>query len=502
VLKDFGTNLAILISCFLIIGHIYKGKLVVPQSPIRIRLVYGGLLGMVGVLLMLYAIRVSPSVVADLRHIVIVLSAFFGGMPAALASAVIIAVGRVGLYGVSAASLTAAFFAILIGIGCGALSYFRMQPWSRIILLNFYGIVVATSSLYMNLPDTSLLMQVAMYQWPISLMGGILSYLVMTYIRRTNHLLYELEESEERYRRLVQLSPDGVLVVSEGRVVLANDAALKLLGLEKREQLLGKPLYTFTKEEWRAEACRDTYAHKHMESVTDLIETRFRRQDGSEVDVETASTWISYRGEPAQLIHFRDITLRKRAEEQLMSANQLLRDLTNMDGLTGVANRRYFDERIRAEWEACQSSGVPFSLIMFDLDYFKMYNDTYGHQPGDRCLREAAGAAAAAVSALKLQGAMVARYGGEEFAVLLPGTDADRALGIAEDVRERIVSLAIPHSGSKASSVVTVSVGVSTLLPAEAISPENAIERADQALYEAKKAGRNCVRMASQTPFC
>ncbi|MCM3592568.1 GGDEF domain-containing protein [Brevibacillus borstelensis] len=117
-------------------------------------------------------------------------------------------------------------------------------------------------------------------------------------------------------------------------------------------------------------------------------------------------------------------------------------------------------------------------------------------------MREAAGAAAAAVSALKLQGAMVARYGGEEFAVLLPGTDADRALGIAEDVRERIVSLAIPHSGSKASSVVTVSVGVSTLLPAEAISPENAIERADQALYEAKKAGRNCVRMASQTPFC
>ncbi|MEJ8547880.1 diguanylate cyclase [Brevibacillus borstelensis] len=499
MLKDFGTNLALLISCFLIIGHIYKGKLVVPQSPIRIRLVYGGLLGMVGVLLMLYAIRVSPTVVADLRQIVIVLAAFFGGMPAALASAVIVAIGRVGLYGVSAASLTAAFFAILIGIGCGFLSYIRLHPWSKIILLNLYGIVVATCSLYMNLLDTSLVSQIAVYQWPISLIGGILSYLVMMYIRRTNHLLYELEESEERYRRLVQLSPDGILVASEGRIVLANDAALKLLGLEKREQLLGKPLYTFTKEEWRAGAWNDT--HMQKEPVTDLIETRFSRQDSSEVDVETASTWISYRGEPAQLIHFRDITLRKRAEEQLMSANKLLRDLTNMDGLTGVANRRCFDERVRADWEACQARRVPFSLIMFDVDYFKAYNDTYGHQRGDRCLREAAEAAAAAVSGAELQGALVARYGGEEFAVLLPGADAEQAYEIAEDVRVRIEAIAIPHSGSKVSSVATVSVGVSTLLPAEAISPENAIEQADKALYEAKNAGRNCVRMALQSPL-
>lgn len=489
MLKDFIANLAILMSCFLIIGHVYKGKLVYPKSTISDRVLYGAVLGVVGMILMVYSIRVAPYVVADLRHLVIVLAAIFGGMPAALSSAAIITVGRAVLHGVSSTSLTAAAFSAFIGVGCGLLSYLPLRSWKQLFALNIVGMLIVTLSLYVNIPDKTVLPKLYLTQWTVSMIGGLFAYYGMMYIRRTNRLLVELEESEERYRRLVQLSPDGILVSAGGVITLANEAALAVLGLQTRVKVIGKPLTAFARKEWLNEVSPGT--DSAQEPVTVIAETRFQRADGTEVDVETSRTNISYRGTTALLVHFRDITMRKEAEERMKSANRLLQDLSNMDGLTGVANRRCFDETIRQDWEKCRTERIPFSLIMFDLDEFKAFNDTYGHQRGDFCLQEAAKAAKEAV---KQPGAIVARYGGEEFAVILPGVDADAAYRSAEEVRAAIQSLHIPHAGSKVSEAVTISVGVSTMTQEAAVTPEELIKAADEALYEAKRAGRNCVR--------
>lgn len=178
-----------------------------------------------------------------------------------------------------------------------------------------------------------------------------------------------------------------------------------------------------------------------------------------------------------------DITEQKKMEEQL-------RYLSMRDGLTALFNRRSFDEELKSEWRRALRSPAPFSLIILDIDFFKNYNDTYGHQEGDACLRAVANVVSCAV---RRTGDMTARYGGEEFVVLLPRTSTADAAGIAESIRREVEALGLEHRASKAGQVVTVSIGTGTLLPARECSPEELIRLADQALYAAKSEGRNRV---------
>jgi diguanylate cyclase (GGDEF)-like protein/PAS domain S-box-containing protein len=177
----------------------------------------------------------------------------------------------------------------------------------------------------------------------------------------------------------------------------------------------------------------------------------------------------------------KDITDQKRIEE-------LLRRLSTQDGLTGIANRRHFDEFLNREWRRALRNGSPFSLIMADIDYFKAYNDTYGHQMGDECLRQIA---STLKQTLNRPEDLVARYGGEEFAVVLPGTKANGAVYVAETLRTRVENLGIPHASSGISPVVTISLGIASLIPVREHSPEMLISASDQALYQAKSQGRN-----------
>jgi diguanylate cyclase (GGDEF)-like protein len=173
----------------------------------------------------------------------------------------------------------------------------------------------------------------------------------------------------------------------------------------------------------------------------------------------------------------------------LERANRMLRALSYLDALTGIANRRHFEESLEQEWRRGTRTRLPLSLLMVDIDRFKALNDACGHQHGDDCLRRVANALG---DALKRAGDLAARYGGEEFAVVLPGTDRDGALAIAEDVRARVEALAMAHEQSPA-GVVTVSVGAATVTPAEGRSPSDLVDAADRALYAAKRDGRNCV---------
>jgi diguanylate cyclase (GGDEF)-like protein/PAS domain S-box-containing protein len=181
--------------------------------------------------------------------------------------------------------------------------------------------------------------------------------------------------------------------------------------------------------------------------------------------------------------------------QQLAAANQRLDALANLDSLTQLANRRRFDEVINREWEQ-SSSSEPLSLIMCDIDCFKLYNDNYGHQAGDACLQQVAraiGDACTNAPAERLY--LAARYGGEEFAVILPNTDIVAAQAVAEGIRSRVKALAIPHIKSVVSDCVTLSMGVATISEGQN-SPKMLIEAADKALYGAKSGGRDRVAIS------
>ena len=171
----------------------------------------------------------------------------------------------------------------------------------------------------------------------------------------------------------------------------------------------------------------------------------------------------------------------------------MLEALSYADGLTGIANRRRFEEVLDLEWRRASRAGLPLAIAMVDIDHFKRYNDAQGHQRGDDCLVRVAHALA---GSLHRAGDFVARYGGEEFVVVLPGSDEEQAVSYAETLRRGIEALAIPHAGSATADVVTVSVGVAAAVPEPGAPPAALVEAADRALYAAKRGGRNRVERA------
>lgn len=185
-----------------------------------------------------------------------------------------------------------------------------------------------------------------------------------------------------------------------------------------------------------------------------------------------------------------DISERKRTEEQLLKLQRELEDLSYRDGLTSVANRRHFDNQFEIEWKSARRNKAPLSLALIDIDFFKQYNDTYGHVRGDECLKRVAKTLGAKVSRPR---DMLSRFGGEEFALLLPETDAPGAAHIAKQCLEAISGEQIAHDRSEAAKIVTISVGVGTIVPSPDDDLTRFLDEVDQCLYRAKQSGRNRV---------
>ncbi|MEM9807347.1 MAG: diguanylate cyclase [Cyanobacteria bacterium P01_D01_bin.56] len=175
-------------------------------------------------------------------------------------------------------------------------------------------------------------------------------------------------------------------------------------------------------------------------------------------------------------------------EKSLKKENQKLYRLATVDGLTQIQNRRFFDQQLQYEWQQLQQASQPLSVILFDADYFKRYNDYYGHLAGDRCLQEIA---RVVKESLRGESDFVARYGGEEFAVVLPNTNELGAVAIAQTIQQAIQTLAIPHAQSDISTTVSVSLGIASIVPIPETSWQALVDQADQALYEAKRQGRD-----------
>lgn len=305
-----------------------------------------------------------------------------------------------------------------------------------------------------------------------------------------------LKASEARYRFLAENSTDMILLVdANGNRIYASPASRKLLGFEP-EETVGLRLQDSIHPD-DAPRVLPVLADRPGET---LLTYRMRRKNGSYVWVETTGKTVDIAGgERQRLIIVRDVSARKAVEDRLAEANAKLALLSSQDGLTGLANRRIFDETLARECRRAARAETAIALIMIDVDRFKGFNDLNGHPAGDKCLRCIAGAIAESV---RRPADVAARYGGEEFAVVLPGTDEAGAMTVAANIQRAVQHLQIKH-GSSEWGIATVSIGVAAARPTAAeYAPDLLLRDADRALYAAKNDGRNAVRPASGLRGC
>ncbi|HTH97856.1 MAG TPA: diguanylate cyclase [Stellaceae bacterium] len=187
-------------------------------------------------------------------------------------------------------------------------------------------------------------------------------------------------------------------------------------------------------------------------------------------------------------VDVRVLTLRVRNHLELKRYRDFLENLSLVDGLTGIGNRRRFDETLAREWGRAKRLGKPMSLILIDVDHFKNFNDLYGHQLGDDCLRQVAHVLS---GTLHRPSDLIARFGGEEFAAILPDTDAEGTRFVAERMLENVAKLGMPHAASSVAPHITVSIGCAASIPDDTNTPAGLVKFADECLYDAKRAGRN-----------
>jgi diguanylate cyclase len=384
MLKDFFSNTTILIAAFTVMGQIFKNTPLHHSSTFKTKLYWGTCYGILGNILMLFSFQINPTTIADLRHLAIVVAAAFGGWLPAIIASILIALGRIILFGFTDTALVAAISVLLTGIVCGGFSKLDIHPTVRAFYMNLIGLFFISIVFSLYIEDEKTLLNVIIAHYLISLIGGFFAYHLSIYIAKLN--------------------------------AAQRDLNLSLIKLQE-------------------------------------------------------------------------------SEKELNQANEFLNRLSYMDGLTGIGNRRHFDEVLNKEWSNLNSPNSPITLLMFDIDYFKKYNDTYGHLAGDQCLQSIASAIKDLIGNNPYS--TFCRYGGEEFAIIFIKTKLDKGFAIAELIHKEVQSLKIEHSSSKIADIVTISIGIASIIPSSETQPKDLIHLADTSLYTSKTKGRNTITMSS-----
>jgi diguanylate cyclase (GGDEF)-like protein/PAS domain S-box-containing protein len=311
-----------------------------------------------------------------------------------------------------------------------------------------------------------------------------------------------LQDREQRLRAIFDNTIDSVITIdSRGIIQTVNPATQSLLGYSDSE-LLGKNISIITPEPHRSK--HDEYLEKYLDSgeysiIGETRELKAQTKNGDLLPIALAVSEMLINGERCFTGIIRDISeqlkLREamsKANNELRSSNQLLKQKSRTDPLTGIANRGSFDETLEIEIRRGIRKGESLSLLLIDVDYFKPYNDFYGHTMGDKCLQRIA---ETINENFQRAGELPARYGGEEFGVILPGVDAQRALELANGLCESIRQLDMSHEKSLVSDSITISVGIVTLLTVSnnVFSANELVNAADRSLYQAKESGRDRV---------
>ncbi len=304
-----------------------------------------------------------------------------------------------------------------------------------------------------------------------------------------------LEASETRFRLLAEASRDVIVLAGlDGERKYVSPAATELLGWTQQEMLAeDSPTITHPDD---APALANLLADCRDGKDTRTLSYRCRKKDGTYLWLESSIRLFrdTITSEPAGFVFIlRDISERKLAEEKLQDAFHTVEQLAMVDGLTGIANRRLMDETLSREWMRALRDNTQISLILIDVDYFKLFNDLYGHLAGDACLQTIAGAIQ---ETLRRPPDLLARYGGEEFVIILPNTPPAGAEVLSRKVMQIVEACAIPHTGSPYGQI-TVSLGCATLQPTMQTSTKHLLKAADDAMYRAKTGGRNRMQLWS-----
>jgi diguanylate cyclase (GGDEF)-like protein/PAS domain S-box-containing protein len=327
----------------------------------------------------------------------------------------------------------------------------------------------------------------------LTAMIAIMGFILVRQLIRGQYLVSALVAKEADFRLLAEESSDMVTRIGpDERMLYVSPSSVRIVGW-RPEQLTGTPALVGVNAEDLPMVHETVAALKRGDIAEARIVYRTRHRDAKEVWIESAMrvTRNSDTGEIDGVVAIsRDVTERKSADDKLAA-------LAILDGLTGLANRRRFDERLKDEWARAYRDGASMSLLMIDVDHFKKFNDQYGHPAGDACLQALAKVLAAEA---RRPADLAARYGGEEFALLLPNTDAPGCELVGERIRDQLRKLCIVHALSLPSKQVTVSLGGATIRPMAGGSRESCslLEAADHALYAAKDGGRDRLFMAEQ----
>lgn len=498
MLKDFVSNAALLIASFSIMGVLFKDKPLNTASPLSTKLYWGLCFGVLGNVLMAFSIQINASTIADLRHLAIVIAAIFGGYIPALLAAVLIAAGRILLFGINESSVLGSIGAILTGILCGGLSNTNFSSTLKAFLMNLIGLFIISIIFIIRIDDSQVLQNVLIMHSIISLIGGFFAYHFFVFVvtsyevqNQLKHNVIKLKETEERFRLIAEYSSDMITMHNEEAEYIYISPAVKEIIHFEYPELLGKKMDVFIHPEdiKQTKKMFEKALHKGGAEST----YRYRTNNGEYIWMESTLKSVHFEedGSKKVIIVSRNITDRKLTEQKLQEANELLNRLSYMDGLTGVRNRRYFDETLDKEWLISSKTHSPITLLMFDIDYFKKYNDTYGHLTGDFCLQSIAQAINNQISGNSDY--TFCRYGGEEFALISPSTTLEEGMDIAFQIQETIRLLQIPHISSDIADIVTLSIGIATKIPIPSEKPQALIQMADSALYLSKTKGRNTI---------
>ena len=310
---------------------------------------------------------------------------------------------------------------------------------------------------------------------------------------RANAFQVKAEVMRLEFNQTFNAIDDGAWIIgNDKRVLRINASLMTFLGIEKEDDVIGRKCHELI----RSDICQTEKCPLHQQHNRNV------RNDQDVDIVGSENTAVSFLFTSTPLLglvneqvgvleQFKDITERKIYQEKLEKANAELQRLATIDGLTQVANRRYFEETLSKEWLRMRREGQPLSLILSDVDFFKRYNDHYGHMAGDECLQSIVQCMR---NCIHRPSDFIARYGGEEFAVILPNTDAYGASVVAEKMRQEVLAMQCANVGSEVSEYVTMSFGAATVIPTGGrIALENLVKSADDALYASKDANRNQV---------
>jgi diguanylate cyclase (GGDEF)-like protein/PAS domain S-box-containing protein len=498
MINDFISNAALLIASFFVMGQLFKNRPLQPSSPNATKIYWGIFYGLLGNVLMQFSIQINATTIADLRHLAIVLAAAFGGFVPAIIASVLVSLGRLLLFDITSTAIMASIGMFVIAVICGGISKLNYHPTIKAFVMNLFGLLIITFVLVMNVTDSTVLKQLLITHYIISLIGGFIAYHFSMYLAKSNEAQQELKrsmmklkETEERFRLIAENSSDMITMHrANGEYIYISPAVKEIVRYEYPE-LLGKKMEELIHPDDYEETL--TQFSKAVNAGGAEATYRYRSRSGDYIWLESTMKSVPYQeeGHKRVIIVSRNIHDRKQTEQKMHEANELLNRLSYQDGLTGIFNRRYFDNTIEKEWSNCFLTQSPLTLIMFDLDYFKKYNDTYGHLAGDLCLQTVA----QEINQLMTPGSgySFCRYGGEEFAVILPLTNGSDGEKFALQIKEKVQSLQIPHSSSQIADIVTLSIGMASLVPSSTNGHQDLIHEADSALYRSKTNGRNTI---------